>query len=425
TALDLFVAAFCALTAVYTAVRPSSATTSAAAGTAIGIALLPPLCAAGFGLGTGSQRIASGAALLFTANISAILVLSVLAFLALGFHGVDLRQLEAGLGTGTTRADRAAAKAEAILFRAFRTRWGIALRMLVPAVILAAVSVPLSRALEEVTWEVRARKSVRAILDDAAPHTVQTTLAVERHTVVLSIVVVGSADQSAALTRTLETRIQSVTNVVPVIRVIAVTDAATVGSLIRGPAPLPRRPAESVAEVRQNTRSALEAVWPRAAAGPLAGWEFTVRPSGGPLVTVHHLGPALGEAGRALLESALSTRVGASVAISDHFLQPNVIAARAGREAVWLDSARQVFAWVGQATGTVACVVGPVSGERTRTRAERLAPAVRRSAADLGSRVTFRDSLQWRVHVAIGACAPADSTQAATAVVTRLSPRSP
>ena len=49
TALDLLVAVFCALTAAYTTVRPGSDTTAAAAGTAIGIALVPPLCTVGFG----------------------------------------------------------------------------------------------------------------------------------------------------------------------------------------------------------------------------------------------------------------------------------------------------------------------------------------------------------------------------------------
>jgi len=61
TALDLLVAVFCALTAAYTTVRPASDTTAAAAGTAIGIALVPPLCVIGFGLGTGSVSIAGGA----------------------------------------------------------------------------------------------------------------------------------------------------------------------------------------------------------------------------------------------------------------------------------------------------------------------------------------------------------------------------
>jgi uncharacterized hydrophobic protein (TIGR00271 family) len=47
TALDLFAAAFCALAGVYASMRPSSDVAATAAGTSIGISLVPPLCASG------------------------------------------------------------------------------------------------------------------------------------------------------------------------------------------------------------------------------------------------------------------------------------------------------------------------------------------------------------------------------------------
>ena len=52
---------------------------------AIGIALVPPLCVVGYGIGTRATSIASGAALLFTANFCAILLFTVLAFLCVGY----------------------------------------------------------------------------------------------------------------------------------------------------------------------------------------------------------------------------------------------------------------------------------------------------------------------------------------------------
>ena len=51
TLIDLGIASFCALAAGFTTVRQSSDTVAAAAGTAIGIALVPPLCVGGFGIG--------------------------------------------------------------------------------------------------------------------------------------------------------------------------------------------------------------------------------------------------------------------------------------------------------------------------------------------------------------------------------------
>ncbi|MBK9033900.1 MAG: DUF389 domain-containing protein [Myxococcales bacterium] len=59
--IDLFIAVACALAAVYTTVREGKDAMAAAAGTAIGIALVPPLCTAGYGLGTGNHDMLQGA----------------------------------------------------------------------------------------------------------------------------------------------------------------------------------------------------------------------------------------------------------------------------------------------------------------------------------------------------------------------------
>lgn len=58
--LDLLIALFCALMATYTTLRQTTDTTAAAAGTAIGIALVPPLCVAGIGIGNTDLGVAGG-----------------------------------------------------------------------------------------------------------------------------------------------------------------------------------------------------------------------------------------------------------------------------------------------------------------------------------------------------------------------------
>ena len=202
TALDLLVAVFCALTAAYTTVRPASDTTSAAAGTAIGIALVPPLCVTGFGVGTRDPAVAGGAALLFTANLSAILVLAVVSFLVLGYNQVDAKSIEQNyLGPDSTRTGRLAARAQEWLRDAFGSRYGMAMRLIIPGLFLAAVYFPLSRALDEVSWEVRARDAIRRILAREAPRAVQTSIAVERHAVDLHLVLIASSEQAATLER--------------------------------------------------------------------------------------------------------------------------------------------------------------------------------------------------------------------------------
>ena len=63
----------------------------------------------------------------------------------------------------------------------FESKAGPALRFLMPLVLLAAVYVPLRRALDEVAWEVRARAAVQATLGREPGKVVQTRSRIERH----------------------------------------------------------------------------------------------------------------------------------------------------------------------------------------------------------------------------------------------------
>jgi uncharacterized hydrophobic protein (TIGR00271 family) len=271
TALDLLVAVFCALTAAYTTVRSTSDTTSAAAGTAIGIALVPPLCATGFGIGTGTRAIAGGTALLFTANLSAIFVFSIAAFLLLGYNQVDAVRVEREIGVNdATRADLLAARAQATLERAFGSRYGLAMRLLIPVLFLAAVYLPLGRALIEVTWEVRARDAIRRILSAEAPRAVQSSISVERHTIALHLLLVTSADKAGAVERTVRQRIEDDTGVKPDITITAVPDATALAAATRATAPPGPEPVD-LAKVNQRVASALDGLWPVASAGALLG----------------------------------------------------------------------------------------------------------------------------------------------------------
>lgn len=77
--LDLFVALFCGLVAAYSSVRSGGreALGSVAPGAAIGVALMPPLCVVGYGLGQGFHgAMMWGAFLLFLTNLLAIMLVS-------------------------------------------------------------------------------------------------------------------------------------------------------------------------------------------------------------------------------------------------------------------------------------------------------------------------------------------------------------
>jgi uncharacterized membrane protein len=107
TVLDLITASFCALAGVYASVRPGSDTSTTAAGTAISVSLVPPLCASGYGIGTAAWPVAGGAALLFLTNLVAIVVVATSAFVASGFNRVDVVS-RAGRRTGRPCAGAAA-----------------------------------------------------------------------------------------------------------------------------------------------------------------------------------------------------------------------------------------------------------------------------------------------------------------------------
>lgn len=82
--LDLGVAVAAGAAAAYAVSRASVA--SALPGVAISVALVPPLCVVGYGLGTSQFWISGGAFLLFLTNLAAIILVGALIFVLLGFR---------------------------------------------------------------------------------------------------------------------------------------------------------------------------------------------------------------------------------------------------------------------------------------------------------------------------------------------------
>lgn len=409
TALDLLVAVFCALTAAYTTVRRTSDTTAAAAGTAIGIALVPPLCVIGYGLGTGDGRIAGGSALLFTANFSAILVLAVVAFLLLGYDEVDAVALEEKFFTDrATRIDRIAGRAELVLERVFGSRYGMAARVLVPLVFLMAVYFPLRTALDRVTWEVSARSAVQRILSAEVPGAVQRSVSVERETIVVRLIVVGEAGEAAALEQRLATALAAATGVLPTVTVLAVADAQALTRATAAPeadgASLPKLPA--VEEARTRLAADLNRVWPTGAAGPLVGWSLEVPPSGVPGLTVYHFGPAVGAAAEALVASAVAPSLETTPRVRDIRLDSTAVVAGSD-PFTWLATMAPRLALSRTIDRASLCVSGPLADTTGG-----FADSVRAVIAAAAARAELVAGPAWRHRWTTGRCQP-DTTAAA------------
>ena len=312
TVLDLIVAGFCALAAGFTTARQSGDTTSAAAGTAIGISLVPPLCVAGYGLGVGQAEIFGGALLLFTANLCAIIFCSALLFIGLGFNHVVLDEdVEVGLGARLARKMR----------RLVGVRYAVMWRLILPTLLLASVFVPLRAALTEVAWKIRVRDEVTRILRELAPddRSVRTTLVVDPHGVRIQLALIGSRKEASLIEQELRVRVAAASGIAPQVDVTAVPDdvalrqiAESVAAPRPSPPPLPA-PSPTPGALRKPIEEALAAHWP-VEAGEIQSWQLDF---GAGLMTlqIEYIGEPLGRVAEALLADFVGLALGEPVQV--------------------------------------------------------------------------------------------------------------
>jgi uncharacterized hydrophobic protein (TIGR00271 family) len=319
TVLDLITATFCALAGVYAAIRAGSGAITTAAGTSIGISLVPPLCASGYGVGTGSLGIASSAALLFLTNLVAIVVVGTAAFVASGFNRVDVRSLErehlaAEHRGGLTRS------LVVSLARFFGSRGGITVRFVMPLLLLGAVYIPLRRALDEVVWEVKVRSTIKQAIARDVHHLVQSHVQVEHHRAELLLVILGTPLDAEKLKTTLTAEVTPVAGGEPRIDVRAIPDAKEFAGLESSLLSSQRQPPVPEAPPPVPPRARLDAAadlvssevaqrWPATTVGqPL---RVSLGGNGQRLVVrVVHLGQPLDAAGREAFLRSLSLALG-------------------------------------------------------------------------------------------------------------------
>lgn len=362
TLIDLAIASFCALAAGFTTVSRASDTVAAAAGTAIGIALVPPLCVSGFGFGVASAKVAGGAALLFTANLCAIVLFTVLVFYCVGYNRIDISRLE----SEHVKAAGRVTKAAAALRRAFGTRYGPYLRFLLPVALVGGVFMPLSRALTEVAWKVRVQTEVARLLDEvtAEDYTMRSAVKVEHGQVAIRLVLIATRERAAELEDELRTRVAALAASVPKIEVLAVPDFASLQQIadsVSAPLVAPVERGPDLDDLRQRVESRLDK-WPRGR-GAILYWgvgfdgETCV-------VDIAHVGTPGGDF-LELLAETLQTALG----------RPVVLRERAVALSTWTADDDQLVAWLPKLAvalesatvpGISACVT---SGPATRKQA--------------------------------------------------------
>ncbi len=329
TALDLGIAVFCAMAGVFATLRPSSDVASTAAGTSIGISLVPPLCVSGYGLGTSAAPIAVGAALLFLTNLAAIIFVSTLSFAAIGFGQVEVIRLdreELDRGGGWV-LHRPLARRFAEGVRWALGRW---LRLIMPILLLGALYSPLRSGLDRVAWEIEARGEVKAAISGLPHRLVQSRVRIERNEIGLVIFLLGSQNDAIVAREQLSSEISRATGVVPHVEVYAVPDASEFEALERAqdrsppvmvapppppPPPPEPKPSEQIGDAMTAISEVLEHRWPSAAAGDLIAVSLAAPEQGTFALQLVHLGPQIDDAARDVLATALGDDLELSLSV--------------------------------------------------------------------------------------------------------------
>jgi hypothetical protein len=280
------------------------------------------------------------------------------------------------------------------------------MRLSLPVLFLAAVAVPLSRALDDVAWEIRVRDAVRGILASEHVRTVQSSVLLERHSVSLRLIVIASPEQAAALERRLETRLAAAAGVTPSVLVTAVPDAGSLQkALARVIRESPATPQIDFEVAKQQLSGALRAAWPDSAAGRIMGWSLEIMPNESPQVVVRHLGPPLGAAGEAMLARSLSAAIQTNIHILDvPFPKVPITLDRTMGDSAWLSTAALILDQVALTDSGVACVQRPPARSSRRTADAIVEALLRGSGAARNQRIVFADGSLWAINVAVGQC---------------------
>jgi uncharacterized hydrophobic protein (TIGR00271 family) len=411
TVLDLLTAAFCAVAGVYAAMRPSSDVASAAAGTSIGISLVPPLCASGYGVGTATWSVAGGAALLFLTNLVAIVVVGTLFFAAAGFNQVNVPPIErAALGSGT---DAPLARA---LARVLASRSGPWLRLLIPLVLLAAVYVPLRKGLDEVVWQIRVRAAVQNAVASVPSRIVQSKVRVERGEVEVALVLLGATSDADKCRAWLQAELRRVAGVTPRIQVYAVPDAeafAGLESALRRTEPVAIAqplPAAQLEDATRVLRTAVARRWPERSAGKPLLISLATSTTDSLSVEVVHLGEPLDAMSRETLERVISEDLGRNVTLSSAAIPAEEIRATESGDLAFVARATPLVNQTRALDSVSLCVTRPADTtpaaepdatpkNETDSLAAVLAPLL-----DGHPRVTTKHGESWSIRASAGPC---------------------
>lgn len=253
-------------------------------GVAIAVALMPPLCTIGFGLGSGANtRIMGGAGLLFLTNLVAIIASAFLVFLLLGMNAPEVRAQMESSRNGEPLARKMSRGA---FGRAMANSGQIHWRALMLVILLGSIAVPLRRAFKQVAGEAVVRGVVQDVEKNLLPREalVSQQVDVGRGSVDIRLIATQnvSPDKLSASEREVKRR-SGFDAHMSVASIASQSELAELMQRLNTPAPAPPpsppKPLMDIhAELIQRIQPVIDTIWPSQA--PLQVFDVSFAPAG-------------------------------------------------------------------------------------------------------------------------------------------------
>jgi uncharacterized hydrophobic protein (TIGR00271 family) len=284
TLLDLGIALFSGLAGSVAVCRSSSGSgVTTLPGVAVAVALMPPLCTIGFGLGDGANtRIMGGAGLLFLTNLVAIVSCAFAIFLLVGMNAPEVRAQMEHSRKGERLAEKfSRGSLSHILANGGKLHW----RILMLAILLAAIAVPLRTAFVQVAGEAIVRGAVQDVVKTLLPADALLSQQVDVGRKSVTVRLISTQNVPTGRLQDAEREIERRTGRRTAITVSSIASQSELADLMQrltAPA-LPLKPPEpTVAEIEQKliqrVQPVIGAAWPPEA--PLQSFDLQLSPSG-------------------------------------------------------------------------------------------------------------------------------------------------
>ena len=282
--LDLGIALFSGLAGSVAVCRTAGGSgVTTLPGVAIAVALMPPLCTIGYGLGSGvNTRIMGGAGLLFLTNLVAIVTSAFAVFLLVGMNSPDVRaQMEASRRDEQFALRLSHGPLQRIMANGGQLHW----RILMLVVLLASIAVPLRTAFMQVAGETLVRGAVQDVVKNLLPRAALVSQQVEVGSENVAVRLIATQNVPAEKLRMAEREIERRSGRKVQISVASIASQNELAELTQRltaqpspPKPAPRTLEEIHAELIQRIQPVVDDIWPSEA--PIKAFDVAFSPAG-------------------------------------------------------------------------------------------------------------------------------------------------